>query len=146
MDPLISSVLYHFAQWNSLMPSIEHAALWTPDLERARAFYERYFEATAGDKYVNSEKDFSSYFLTFESGARLELMHTPALSNIAAEEPVIGYGHIAISLGSEDAVDRMTEDLRADGYPVKDGPRRTGDGYYESVVLDPDGNRVELTV
>lgn len=128
------------------MPSIEHVALWTPDLERARGFYERYFDVMAGDKYVNSEKDFSSYFLTFESGARLELMHTPELSSAASQGPVIGYGHIAISLGSEEAVDRMTEALRADGYPVESGPRRTGDGYYESVVLDPDGNRVELTV
>lgn len=128
------------------MPSIEHVALWTPDLERARGFYERYFDATAGDKYVNSEKDFSSYFLTFESGARLELMQTPELSSAASQGPVIGYGHIAISLGSEEAVDRMTEALRTDGYPVESGPRRTGDGYYESVVLDPDGNRVELTV
>lgn len=128
------------------MPSIEHAALWTPDLERARAFYERYFDATAGEKYVNAEKNFSSYFLTFEFGARLELMHTPALSKTAAEGPRVGYGHIAISLGSEEAVDRITEDLRTDGYSVESGPRRTGDGYYESVVLDPDGNRVELTV
>jgi lactoylglutathione lyase len=127
------------------MPTLEHAALWTPDLERARAFYETYFDATAGEKYVNPDKDFSSYFLTFDDGARLELMHTPALS-ATADPPAAGYAHVAIALGSEAAVDRLTERLREDGFPVLDGPRRTGDGYYESVVADPDGNRVELTV
>ena len=127
------------------MPRIEHAALWTPDLEGARTFYEMYFDATAGEKYVNPDKDFSSYFLTFDDGARLELMHTPDLAPTAAP-PTVGYAHVAIALGSEAAVDRLTARLQADGYPVLDGPRRTGDGYYESVVEDPDGNRVELTV
>jgi lactoylglutathione lyase len=127
------------------MPTLEHAALWTPDLERARAFYETYLDAAAGEKYVNPDTDFSSYFLTFEDGARLELMHTPSLS-APADHPAAGYAHVAIALGSEPAVDRLTERLREDGYPVLDGPRRTGDGYYESVVEDPDGNRVELTV
>lgn len=126
------------------MPTLEHAALWTPDLERARAFYERYFDATAGEKYVNPDKDFSSYFLTFDDGARLELMHTPALTDAAAP-PAVGYAHVAIAVGSEAAVDRLTARLRDDGVPVLDGPRRTGDGYYESVVADPDGNRVEIT-
>ncbi len=126
------------------MPRIEHAALWTPDLERARAFYETYFDATAGEKYVNPDKDFASYFLTFDDGARLELMHTPDLASAAAP-PAAGYAHVAIALGSEAAVDRLTERLQANGVPVLDGPRRTGDGYYESVVADPDGNRVELT-
>jgi lactoylglutathione lyase len=127
------------------MPTLEHAALWTPDLERARAFYETYLDAAAGEKYVNPDTDFSSYFLTFEDGARLELMHTPDLASPAAH-PAAGYAHVAIALGSEAAVDRLTERLREDGFPVLDGPRRTGDGYYESVVADPDGNRVELTV
>ena len=126
------------------MPRLEHAALWTPDLERARAFYETYFDATAGEKYVNREKDFTSYFLTFDDGARLELMHTPGLT-AAAEPPAVGYAHVAIAVGSEARVDRRTKRLRDDGVPVLGGPRRTGDGYYESVVADPDGNRVEIT-
>jgi lactoylglutathione lyase len=126
------------------MPRLEHAALWTPDLERSRAFYEPYFDATAGEKYVNPDTDFSSYFLTFEDGARLELMHTPGLA-APAEHPAVGYAHIAIAVGSAARVDRLTERLRDDGVPVLDGPRRTGDGYYESVVADPDGNRVEIT-
>ena len=126
------------------MPTLEHAALWTPDLERSRAFYETYFDATAGEKYVNPDTDFSSYFLTFDDGARLELMHTPALT-AAADHPAVGYAHVAIAVGAEAAVDRLTARLRNDGVPVLDGPRRTGDGYYESVVEDPDGNRVEIT-
>jgi lactoylglutathione lyase len=127
------------------MPTIEHAALWTPDLERSRAFYEHYFDATAGEKYVNPDKNFSSYFLTFDAGARLELMHTPEMASATETSPVLGYAHIAIAVGSEEAVDERTDRLRKDGYPVLDGPRRTGDGYYESVVEDPDGNRVEIT-
>lgn len=130
------------------MAYIEHAALWTPDLERSRAFYEHYFDATAGAKYVNPEKNFSSYFLTFDTGARLELMHTPAVARALDDggAPTAGYAHMAIALGSESAVDAVTEQLRAEGYVVHSEPRRTGDGYYESVILDPDDNRVELTV
>jgi lactoylglutathione lyase len=127
------------------MPHIEHAALWTPDLQRARAFYESFFDATAGDKYVNPEKHFSSYFLSFDSGARLELMHTPGMA-AALEDTTVGYAHLAFSVGSEHAVNALTDRLRADGYEVIGEPRWTGDGYYESVVSDPDGNRVEITI
>ncbi len=128
------------------MPKIEHVALWTPDLERVRTFYERYFDVSAGEKYVNPEKDFSSYFLEFESGTRLELMHTPNVDPSSDPRPPAGYAHIAVSVGSEHAVDTLTERLRDDGYPVRGEPRWTGDGYYESVVCDPDGNRIEITV
>jgi lactoylglutathione lyase len=127
---------------------IEHIAIWTTDLERLRAFYQTYFEAAAGQKYTNPTKGFQSYFLRFATGARLELMTRPTVTaalNAADTEPV-GYTHLAFSLGSEAAVDAMTERLRSDGYAIIDGPRRTGDGYYESAVLDPDGNRLELTV
>lgn len=123
---------------------IEHAAVWALDLERLRAFYERYFAARAGDRYENPAKGFSSYFLRFDSGARLELMHRAGLA-AAAEPPGAGWAHLAFAVGSEPEVDALTERLRADGFRVVDGPRRTGDGYYESVVLDPEGNRVEIT-
>jgi lactoylglutathione lyase len=125
---------------------IEHLALWTPDLERLRAFYERYFGAQAGARYENPAKQFSSYFLSFQAGgARVEIMQRPALRE-APEQPASGYAHLALAVGSEAAVDALAAQLQADGYPVIDGPRRTGDGYYEAVVLDPDGNRIEITV
>lgn len=129
------------------MARIEHAALWTTDLERSLSFYETYFGGVPGERYHNSEKKFTSYFLEFESGARLELMHHPDLVSIQHElEYVTGYAHLAISVGSESAVNKLTRRLQNDGYRVVGEPRRTGDGYFESVVLDPDGNRVEITV
>lgn len=127
---------------------IEHLAVWTQNLERMKEFYETYFDATSNSLYINQKKQFRSYFLTFESGARLELMYRPdieANQNFAGKE-MYGYAHLAISVGSEEIVDLLTEKLHNDGYPVLDGPRRTGDGYYESVVTDPDGNRIEITV
>jgi lactoylglutathione lyase len=129
------------------MIHIEHVALWTHDLERLRVFYETYFEASAGEKYVNPSHQFESYFLTFSSGARLELMYMPSIPRMAndARKQFTGYIHVAFSICSRDQVDRLTERLMSDGYPVIDGPRQTGDGYYESVVLDPDGNRIEIT-
>jgi lactoylglutathione lyase len=127
---------------------IEHVALWTEDIERLASFYAEYFGATVGAKYTNSSKGFESRFLTFQGGARLELMKSSTL-RLAAYPPGVqrmGMTHLALSLGSESRVDELTATLRADGIAVEDGPRRTGDGYYESVVLDPDGNRLELTV
>jgi lactoylglutathione lyase len=120
------------------MARIEHVALWTHDLERLREFYERHLGARAGARYDNEAKGFSSYFLEFDGGARLELMQMEGAAG--------SFAHVALGLGSEAAVDAAVEGLRAAGVPVADGPRRTGDGYYEAVVLDPDGNRIELTV
>ena len=130
------------------MARIEHVALWTEDIERLANFYAEYFGATIGAKYSNSSKGFESRFLTFQDGARLELMKTTALRPTAYQPGVqrMGMTHLALSLGSEGCVDELTATLRAAGIAVEDGPRRTGDGYYESVVLDPDGNRLELTV
>jgi lactoylglutathione lyase len=126
--------------------TIEHVALWTADLERARCFYEVYFGATAGARYHNPTKAFTSYFLRFASGARLELMHRPDLLGAPAHAvPAMGYAHLAFATGSRAAVDSLTERLRAAGHPVLGEPRTTGDGYYESVVADPDGNSVEIT-
>jgi lactoylglutathione lyase len=127
--------------------TIEHVALWTADLELARHFYEVYFGATTGARYQNPAKAFTSYFLCFASGARLELMHRPDLLAAPARAvPAVGYAHLAFATGSRAAVDSLTERLRAAGHPVLGEPRTTGDGYYESVVADPDGNAVEITI
>jgi lactoylglutathione lyase len=127
---------------------IEHLALWVRDLETMRQFYENYFGVVANDKYVNTTKNFSSYFLTFPAGgARLEIMHRPGIPD-TANDPVAQFSgliHFAVSVGSEAAVDTLTEQLRSAGYTILGEPRRTGDGYYESVVLDPERNRIEIT-
>jgi catechol 2,3-dioxygenase-like lactoylglutathione lyase family enzyme len=124
---------------------IEHLALWTTRLESMRDFYLEHFGCSANAKYVNPSSGFSSYFLTFPAGgARLELMCKPGLA-AADTGPCTGYTHFAISLGSEVRVRELTEALRKKGVAVKSEPRRTGDGYYESVVNDPDGNLIELT-
>jgi len=127
---------------------IEHLALWTADLERARRFYEQHFGAIAGGLYQNPRTGFRSYFLSFADGARLELMQRPDVAARAEADgrETLGLAHFALSLGSERAVDDLTERLRAAGVTVLSDARRTGDGYYESVVLDADGNRIELTV
>lgn len=124
---------------------IDHVALWVKDLETMKDFYCGFFNAAASGKYINAEKGFSSYFLSFESGARLELMYREGLSAAASPESY-GWAHLAVSAGSRAAVDGLTERLRLEGYRVKGEPGVTGDGYYESVVLDPEGNRIEITV
>jgi len=124
---------------------IDHVAVWTNDLERLKEFYVQFFDARAGQQYVNPCKAFASYFLSFGSGARLEIMHRPSLGEPVADGSRTGVSHIAFSLGSGEQVDLLTEQLQSAGMMVVDGPRWTGDGCYESVVLDPDGNRIELT-
>ena len=127
---------------------IEHIALWTNDINRLIGFYATYFGARTGYRYTNAAKGFESCFLSFDDGARIEVMRSTTLQPAAAEPGAqrMGWTHLAIAVGDETGVDTLTERLRSDGYAVLDGPRRTGDGYYESVVLDPDGNRVEITV
>ena len=126
---------------------IEHLAMWTKELERLKEFYMTYFGAAAGEKYVNPAKQFESYFLAFESGARLEIMQKPTIPDTLNDPfaQFTGLIHLAFSVGSKEGVDALTAQLKNDGYPVLDGPRHTGDGYYESCVLDPDGYRLEIT-
>ena len=129
------------------MVRLDHVALWTDDIERLASYYGEYFGAKIGDRYVNASKGFESRFVTFEGGARLEIMRTTSMHPVshAPGAERMGLTHVALSLGSEERVDQLTNRLRDAGYPVIDGPRRTGDGYYESVVLDPDGNRLEIS-
>ena len=125
---------------------INHIALYVTDLESARDFFVKYLGGRSSDVYHNPRTHFRSYFLSFEDGARLELMTRPEIED--SEKPPIraGYVHVSFSLGSREAVDALTQRLREDGYRVLDGPRTTGDGYYESCVVGIEGNLVELTV
>ena len=126
---------------------LDHVAIWTVDLELMRIFYERYFGAQSNRKYENERKGFTSYFLTFPGGGRLELMHRPDIQRIfdsQSSRELIGYAHLGVEVGSRAAVDALTKRLQGDGFPLLDGPRRTGDGYYESMVADPEGNRIVI--
>lgn len=123
---------------------IEHTALYVSDLERARDFFVKYFGAVPGELYHNTKTDFKSYFLSFDGGARLEIMHHPDVSE-KTDEPGLGYAHVAFSVGSRENVDALTERLRADGFQIASEPRVTGDGYYESCIADSEGNLIEIT-
>jgi lactoylglutathione lyase len=128
---------------------IEHLAIWVRDLEKMKNFYVKYFEASSNDIYHNETKKFKSYFLRFDDGCRLELMSRPDITNELSQEyekQKIGVVHFAVSVGSKQKVDELTNKLRNDGYKIASEPRTTGDGYYESVVLDPEDNIIEITI
>jgi len=124
---------------------IEHIAMYVNDLDKTKDFFIKYFNAAANEIYYNPKTNFRSYFLTFEDGARLEIMNKPQLNNSEKETYHMGYIHIAFSLGSKTAVDELTETLKNDGYKVISGPRTTGDGYYESCIMGIEGNLIEIT-
>jgi len=129
------------------MTKVQHVAVWVKDLEIIRQFYEKYFKATSSEKYINPVKKFSSYILSFENGGAIEIMNHPDIldvKNITSE--YMGWAHIAIGVGSKENVLCLTDTLRGDGFQIVGEPRTTGDGFFESVVLDPEGNRVEITV
>jgi lactoylglutathione lyase len=123
---------------------IHHIAIWTNDLERLKIFYSRFFGCRASERYENIQKHFSSYFLTFESGARIEIMQRPDITETSDKER-IGLAHFAIEVGTKEQVDSLTKMLEEAGVVIYSYPRTTGDGYYESVILDPDNNKIELT-
>jgi lactoylglutathione lyase len=125
---------------------INHAALYTNNLENMKQFYETYFKGKANHLYKNKSKGFKSYFITFEDDARLELMSLAEVKEKAGALNHLGFIHLAFSAGSKDLVDELTNKLAEDGYKVISGPRTTGDGYYESCVLDPDGNQIEIVI
>lgn len=125
---------------------IEHIALYVNDLEGARNFFIKYLGAKSNEGYHNLRTDFRSYFLSFEDGARLEIMQKPEMVDLPKEAARTGYAHIAFSVGSREKVDTLTAELKADGYKVVSGPRTTGDGYYESCIVAIEGNQIEITV
>ena len=126
---------------------IEHVAIWAKDIEVLKHFYIEYFKCSAGARYHNTKKDFKSYFLSFSNGCRLEIMQMttiPERPNATVEWQ--GLAHLAVSVGSKENVDELTEKIRKAGFKIVGEPRTTGDGYYESVILDPEGNRIEITI
>ena len=125
---------------------IEHIALYVKDLEKAKNFFVRYLNGTSNSGYHNTKTDFRSYFISFDSGARLELMTRPELEDMEKSLVRTGYAHIAFSVGSREKVDLLTNELKNAGYEVTSGPRTTGDGYYESCIVGIEGNLIEITV
>ena len=122
---------------------IEHVGVWVNDIDTVAAFYAKYFGARVGALYQNPRKGFESRFLEFDSGSRLELMTRADVSRRADAE-LLGFAHVALTVRDDASVDALAARFRADGLPPDSGPRRTGDGYYECVVRDPEGNRVEI--
>jgi len=128
--------------------TLEHVAIWTNDLEKLKDYYCSYFGGIANSKYTNGEKNFSSYFLTFKGGARLEIMTmtgVPGNANDTIQAQHLGIIHLAFGVDSMEEVEAKAKELQAAGYRVLSGPRKTGDGYYEFETLDPDNNRLEVT-
>lgn len=125
---------------------IDHIAMYVNNLEKAKDFFVTYFGAMSNEGYHNPKTDFRSYFLSFNSGARIEIMQKPQMENIPKSLVQTGYIHIAFHTGSKENVDALTHRLKVDGYEVVSGPRTTGDGYYESCIVGIEGNQIELTI
>ena len=125
---------------------IEHIALYVDDLESARDFFVGYLDGHSNDGYHNKDTGFRSYFISFDDGARLEIMSKPEMVDADKSINRTGYSHIAFSVGSKDKVDKLTARLKDDGFQVISGPRTTGDGYYESCIVVIENNQIEITV
>ena len=125
---------------------IEHVAMYVNDLQKAKLFFEKYLPAKSNEGYHNVKTDFRSYFLSFDDGARLEIMNKPIMADLDKDLNRTGFIHVAFSVGSKEKVDSLTSELKKDGYEVVSGPRTTGDGYYESCVVVFEGNQIEITI
>lgn len=128
--------------------TIDHVAIWTTHLEKLKNYYVKYFNGWANEKYTNSEKHFESYFVTFDSGTRLELMQMPGIPenlNDTILKQHQGIIHLAFGLENIDLVNEKLNELEKAGFKILRGPRKTGDGYYEFETLDPDNNRIEVS-
>ena len=127
---------------------IHHTAVWVSDLEKMKEFYVKYFDGMPNTLYHNKKTSFKSYFIVFDDGSKLELMKAPAVNETknSADKQFLGMAHIAFSVGSKERVDTLTKQLIKDGFALISAPRTTGDGFYESCILDPESNRIEITV
>jgi lactoylglutathione lyase len=139
---ILAGIIMYFIIVKTKVRRIAHIGIYVYDLEKMKEFYVDKFSATTSSKYNNPQKNFSSYFLTFSSGAKLELMHNPGIMGSVKDKWQM---HVAISVGKKHIVDTLTEKLQKDGVEILSSPRRTNDGYYESVVIDPEGNLIEIT-
>lgn len=126
--------------------NIEHIALCVNNLEDTKEFFMKYFDAKSNDGYYNPRTHLRSYFLSFDDGARLEIINKPEMLNLPKKHIRTGYAHIAFSVGSKEKVDALTTKLKFDGYKVVSAPRTTGDGYYESCIIAIEGNQIEITI
>ena len=135
--------VFSIKRWGQM--KIEHIAMYVNDLEGTRDFFVKYLGGLSNDGYHNELTGFRSYFITFDDGARLEIMNKPSMEDSAKRVNRTGYIHIAFSVGSAEEVDRLTRVFREDGYEVINGPRTTGDGYYESCIIGVEGNQIEIT-
>jgi lactoylglutathione lyase len=127
---------------------LDHVAIWTQQLEQLKDFYVKYFNGRANKKYTNRETGFESYFLTFDSGTRLEIMQKPDIPenlNDRTGKQHQGIIHLAFGVNSMKLVTEKSEELSKDGFKILRGPRKTGDGYFEIETLDPDNNRIEVS-
>lgn len=125
---------------------IEHIALYVNNLEKTRTFFVKYLGAKSNDGYHNTNTNFRSFFLSFDDGARLEIMNKPEMEDLQKNLNRTGYAHVAFSVGSKEKVDALTAQLKSDGYEVISGPRTTGDGYYESCIVAIEKNQIEITI
>ncbi len=125
---------------------IGHVAMYVKDLEGMKHFFERFFDARANGGHENPKSGLKTYFLSFDDGMRLELMNLPQMNVQKKSLAMMGYIHLSFSTGSREKVDILTERLYEAGYEVLSGPRITGDGYYESLILGPEDNQIEITV
>ncbi len=124
--------------------NIDHIAIYVNNLEVEKNFFVKYFGAIPGEKYTNARKDFSSYFLEFDNGSRFEIMRRQSMFDPKKGKYRSGYHHVALNVGNKKAVDDLTRRLEDDGIFVVTAPRQTGDGYYASIVEDPEGNEIEI--
>lgn len=146
MQILMASETWEFKSYNSTQMKIDHLAIWVDDLEVMKNFYLKYFDVSCGNLYVNPVKKFSSYFISFSmSGSRIELMHRPDIDGAPEKRGFSkGMAHLAVTVGDKEKVNAMVDNFRHEGYIIHGEPRTSGDGYYEAVILDPEGNIIEL--
>jgi lactoylglutathione lyase len=128
--------------------NIDHVAIWTSQLEKLKDYYIKYFNGKSNRKYTNKERHFESYFISFDSGSRLELMQMPGIQqnlNDTVEKQYLGIIHLSFGMGNMDLVNEKCTELKSDRFKILKGPRKTGDGYWEFETLDPDNNRIEVS-